>query len=69
MVISANGVKYSWEYLRSFLGSLNIFMKDIFFLIQGAYIYNFADKNSFISTEDSFKEGKTTVKSTSKEYY
>ena len=44
MVISANGVKYSWEYLRSFLGSLNIFMKEIFFLIQGAYIYNFADK-------------------------
>ena len=44
MVISANGVKYSWEYLRSFLGSINIFMKEIFFLIQGAYIYNFADK-------------------------
>ena len=41
---------------------LNIFMNDIFYFIQGAYICNFADDNSLYSIEDNFQEVKTMLK-------
>ena len=34
----------------------NIFINDIFYFIQDAYICNFADDNSLYSIEDNFKE-------------
>ena len=49
----------------SILGPLlfNIFIKDISYFIQDAYIYNFTDDNSLLySVEDNFKEVKTTLK-------
>ena len=49
---------------RSILGPLlfNIFLNDIFYFIQGAYICNFADDNSLYLIEDNFKEVKTMLK-------
>ena len=48
----------------SILGPLlfNIFIIDIFYFIQDAYICNFADGNSLYSVEDNFKEVKTMLK-------
>ena len=48
----------------SILGPLlfNIFINDIFFFIQDAYICNFADDNSLYSIEDNFNEVKTILK-------
>ena len=45
----------------SILGPLlfNIFINDIFYFIQDAYICNFADDNSLYSIEGNFKEVKT----------
>ena len=40
----------------------NIFINDIFYFIQDAYISNFADGNSLYSIEDNFKEVKTMLK-------
>ena len=40
----------------------NIFINDIFYFIQGAYLCNFADDNSLYSLEDNFKEVKTIWK-------
>ena len=42
--------------------SFNIFINDIFYFIQDAYICNFADDNSLYSIEDNFKEVKTMLK-------
>ena len=46
------------------LGSLlfKIFINDIFYFIQDAYICNFADYSSLYSIEDNFKEVKTMLK-------
>ena len=48
----------------SILGSLlfNIFVNDIFYFIQDAYICNFADDNSLYPIENNFKEVKTMLK-------
>ena len=48
----------------SILGPLlyNIFINDIFYFIQDAYICNFADDNSSYSVEDNFQEVKTMLK-------
>ena len=48
----------------SILGPLlfNIFINDIFYFIQDAYICNFADDNSLYSIEDNLKEVKTILK-------
>ena len=40
----------------------NIFINDIFYFIQDAYICNFADDNSLYSIEDNLKEVKTILK-------
>ena len=40
----------------------NIFINDIFYFIQEAYICNLADDNSSYSIEDNFKELKTILK-------
>ena len=40
----------------------NIFINDIFYFIQDAYICNFADDNSSYSVEDNFQEVKTVLK-------
>ena len=47
----------------SILGPLlfNIFINDIFYFIQDAYICNFADDNSLYSIEDNLKEVKTIL--------
>ena len=47
-----------------FLGPLifNILINDIFYFIQDAYIWNFADDNSLYSIENNFKENKTMLK-------
>ena len=42
--------------------SFNIFINDIFYFIQDAYICTFADDNSLYSIEDNFKEVKTMLK-------
>ena len=42
--------------------SFNIFVNDIFYFIQDAYICNFGDDNSLYSIEDNFKEVKTVLK-------
>ena len=41
---------------------LNVFINDIFYFAQDAYICNFADGNSLYSIEDNFKEIKTMLK-------
>ena len=41
---------------------LKIFINDIFYFIQDAYICNFADGNSLYSIDDNFKEVKTMLK-------
>ena len=48
----------------SILGPLlfNIFINDILYSIQGAFICNFADDNSLYSIEYNFKEVKTMLK-------
>ena len=48
----------------SILGPLlfNIFINDIFYFIQDAYICNFADDHSLYSIEDNLKEVKTILK-------
>ena len=48
----------------SILGPLlfNIFINNIFYFIQDAYICNFADDNSLYSIEDNLKEVKTILK-------
>ena len=48
----------------SIIGPLlfNIFINDIFHLIQEAYICNFADDNSLYSVEDNLKDVKAIVK-------
>ena len=50
----------------SILGPLlfNIFLNDNFYLIQDAYISNFADDNSLYSIVDNFREVKTMLKKT-----
>ena len=40
----------------------NIFLNDIFYFIQGAYICNFAGDNSLYSIEDNYKEVETILK-------
>ena len=40
----------------------NIFVNDIFYFIEDAYICNFADGNSLYSIEYNFKEVKTMLK-------
>ena len=47
----------------SILGPLlfNIFINDIFYFIQDAYICNFADDNALYSIEDNLKEVKTIL--------
>ena len=40
----------------------NIFINNIFYFIQDAYIWNFADNNSLYSIEDNFKVVKTILK-------
>ena len=40
----------------------NIFLNDIFYFIQEAYIYNFAGDNSLYSIEDNYKEVETILK-------
>ena len=40
----------------------NVFINGIFYLIQEAYICNFADDNSLYSIEDNFNEVKTILK-------
>ena len=49
---------------RSIIGPLlfNIFINDVFHLIQETYICNFADDNSLYSGEDNLKDVKTIVK-------
>ena len=42
--------------------SFNIFINDLFHLIQEAYICNFADDNLLYSIEENFKDVKTIVK-------
>ena len=49
-----------WSILDPLL--FNIFINDIFYFIQDAYICNFADHNSLYSIEDNFKEIKTMLK-------
>ena len=48
----------------SIIGPLlfNIFINDIFHLIQEAYISNFADDNSLYSVEENLKDVKAIVK-------
>ena len=48
----------------SILGALpfNIFISDVFYFMQKAYICNFADDNSLYSIEHNFKEVKTILK-------
>ena len=48
----------------SILGPLlfNIFISDVFYFMQKAYICNFADDNSLYSIEHNFKEVKTILK-------
>ena len=48
----------------SILGPLlfNIFINDVFYFIQDAYICNFSDDNSLYSIEDNFKEVKTILR-------
>ena len=41
---------------------LNIFINDIFYFTQEAFILNFTDDNSLYSIEDNFKEVKTIFK-------
>ena len=43
-----------WSILDPLL--FNIFINDIFYFIQDAYICNFADGSSLYSIEDNFKE-------------
>ena len=40
----------------------NIFLNDIFYFIQGAYICNFAGDNSLYSIEDNYKEVEIILK-------
>ena len=49
---------------KSILGALlfNIFINNIFYFIQDAYICNFADDNSLYSIENNLKEVKTILK-------
>ena len=46
----------------------NIFLNDIFYFIQEAYIYNFAGDNSLYSIEDNYKEVKTILRRTLNSY-
>ena len=64
-MISVNAAKYAWQcHKGQFIGPLlfNIFINDIFHLIQEAYICNFVDNNSLYLVEDNLKDVKTIVK-------
>ena len=63
--LNAYGFSFSTiKVIHSYLGSLlfKIFINDIFYFIQDAYICNFADDSSLYSIEDNFKEVKTMLK-------
>ena len=68
IIISANCIKYSWEYRKGYLGVplgfllFNILINNIFYFIQETYICDSRDDNSLHSIENNFKKVKPSLK-------